>query len=743
MLFGALQAQNLNYYSGTYTQTGTALKTSLHDLIDDHTELEYGTIKTIIRQADIDPANSNNIILMYTGNSINKWDFANNPSDPTMYDFWNREHTWPKSHGDFGPDGIYTEKGANTDAHHLRPVDMTMNSARSYKDFDNGGTVVNNGSTPTDCKTTNNTWEPRDAVKGDVARMMFYMATRYEGGNSLAGDAEPDLELVEAINTFPNPQLGRLSTLLQWHLNDPVDARELFRNDVIENWQGNRNPFIDYPEYAQMVFGTGTALAGSFSNLALSPAAPTQGDLITVSVEFAGGNPGGLTLYWGNDWNTVLDETNSVSMTNTTGNTYTAQIPSQVYSAKVKFRIKNGGSNGNYISHNFQIEPEPFTGTITPITTVQGTGAHSPMAWQITDASGTQTNPANDVEISVTGIVTGAFGNNFFIQESTELRSGMYIYNSSTFPSIGDSVIVTGKVKEYFNMTEIVNISNVHIISSNNQLPEATVVSTGDIKTSSPNAEDYESMLVKVLNAEHTSVPTPVAYGMWRVDDGSGECLIHNSSVFTYNPTIGEYYDVSGILNFNFDEFKVELRFTEDVQSAVDLIGPKIVKSTYPAPGYLHVWFNEEVEKTSMEDKANYSINNGVVIGDITQDVLNNRKAIFHIWNVPQGTHILTADGCKDVSGNIGNDTTSFYNGTSSVSVEENEFNGVSAFVNNHSLIISNVNSSAVQVEILNTLGQSITQESFVGEKEIALPSGMYIIRFTSNGKQLIRKVQL
>ena len=92
MLSLASIAQPLNYYSSAYGLTGTDLKTALHDIIDDHTELEYGTIKTVIRQADQDPNNPNNIILLYTGNSISKWDFASDPSNPDHNDFWNREH---------------------------------------------------------------------------------------------------------------------------------------------------------------------------------------------------------------------------------------------------------------------------------------------------------------------------------------------------------------------------------------------------------------------------------------------------------------------------------------------------------------------------------------------------------------------------------------------------------------------------------------------------------------------------
>jgi hypothetical protein len=82
--------------------------------------------------------------------------------------------------------------------------------------------------------------------------MMFYMATRYEGGGN-----EPDLELVDYVNSAPNnePYYGNLTTLLQWHTQDPVDNWEINRNNLIfTDYQGNRNPFIDHPEFVNAVW---------------------------------------------------------------------------------------------------------------------------------------------------------------------------------------------------------------------------------------------------------------------------------------------------------------------------------------------------------------------------------------------------------------------------------------------------------------------------------------------------------
>ncbi len=223
------------YYANAAGKTGTALKLALHDIIANNTALSYTPgVWDALKQTDEDPLNSNNVVLLYKQTSSPKSNSGGG------VDNWNREHVWAKSHGSFG-----TSPGPGTDIHHLRPTDVTVNSARGNLDFDYGGSVV--AEAPL-CKVDGDSWEPPDVVKGDIARMLFYMVVRYEGG-----DGWPDLELVDATGTS-GPQLGKLSTLLQWHQQDPVDDWERSRNDKIYQLQGNRNPFIDHPEWVQAIW---------------------------------------------------------------------------------------------------------------------------------------------------------------------------------------------------------------------------------------------------------------------------------------------------------------------------------------------------------------------------------------------------------------------------------------------------------------------------------------------------------
>lgn len=226
-----------DYYQAAIGKTGAELKTALHGIISTNTQLTYDEVWDGIKAADEDPANPANVILIYSGRSQAK---TANGGDP---DQWNREHVWAKSHGDFG-----TATGPGTDLHHLRAEDVSVNAERGNKDFDDGGSPVAEAA---GSLTDDDSFEPRDAVKGDVARMVLYMAVRYDGT-----EGYPDLEPNDSVDNGSAPNIGRLSVLLAWNAQDPPDAAEQHRNQVIyDQFQHNRNPFIDHPEWAGSIYG--------------------------------------------------------------------------------------------------------------------------------------------------------------------------------------------------------------------------------------------------------------------------------------------------------------------------------------------------------------------------------------------------------------------------------------------------------------------------------------------------------
>ncbi len=255
-----------NYYANVDASNATVLRATLHETIDDHTRYPYSSSSTdtwdILSEADRDPADPAKVWMVYKNNS---YTWAGGGTQP-----YNREHSWPKSYGFGGDSNGYPY----TDAHHLMLSDVGYNSDRGNKYFDNcsaacteRSTTANHGEGGGSGTYPGNSnwfdsdsWEVWSFRKGDIARAMFYMDIRYEGGvHGITGYPEPNLQLtdnpalIQPVNNG-DAYMGLLSVLLQWHQQDPVDDIERTRNDVVYSFQDNRNPFVDHPEWVQCVY---------------------------------------------------------------------------------------------------------------------------------------------------------------------------------------------------------------------------------------------------------------------------------------------------------------------------------------------------------------------------------------------------------------------------------------------------------------------------------------------------------
>lgn len=232
------------YESADGITDATLLKNALHTILTTNIKkLSYSGAYTALNTADSSPNDSSKIICMYTGRL-----FATSAHGSSGTETWNREHTWAKSHGFQSNESFY----AYTDINHLRATECQINSSRNNSDFGEvDGTPDEYGNT-----WTSSIFEPRDAVKGDVARIMMYMTVRYIGDSVM--DNGVSLTLVNGTTSASSlkGQFGDLETLKKWHEEDPVDDLERRRNDLVYEIQGNRNPFIDHPEYANILFGT-------------------------------------------------------------------------------------------------------------------------------------------------------------------------------------------------------------------------------------------------------------------------------------------------------------------------------------------------------------------------------------------------------------------------------------------------------------------------------------------------------
>jgi len=233
------------YYQDLELLSGEMLHAELYEAIRNHTVVSYSSIWGHLREIDADPLDNANVLLFYMQRSQSENDTCGDGNECNSQS-WNREHIWPKSHGDFGTS---MTKVAGTDLHSLRPVDNTVNSARSDKDF---GNASDSHWECIECESSVDFWEPSEISKGDAARSVFYMDVRYNGyGN------EPNLSLVNGTTQTSSNDgfLGDLCTLYDWHIVDPVSTYEINRNNEIFGIQGNRNPFIDNEIFVQRIWG--------------------------------------------------------------------------------------------------------------------------------------------------------------------------------------------------------------------------------------------------------------------------------------------------------------------------------------------------------------------------------------------------------------------------------------------------------------------------------------------------------
>ena len=229
-------------YYNPATGTGATLKSQLNGIIDGHTTRSYDDLRVDLQVTDADLIDPTKLRVVYnngvpitkvTSGSIPGWDAGMT---------WNREHSWPQSRGvdtTSAPDG--------TDMFHLFSSKTSDNNTRASLNF-GGAFGAQNRGTVSDGGTK---YYPGDADAGLIARAQFYVATRYDG----ADGGTANLELVTGNPADGGTTMGDLNRLVEWHFAAPPDTFERRRNQLIyDDYQGNRNPFIDHPEYAWSIF---------------------------------------------------------------------------------------------------------------------------------------------------------------------------------------------------------------------------------------------------------------------------------------------------------------------------------------------------------------------------------------------------------------------------------------------------------------------------------------------------------
>ena len=392
------------YYDGTAGLSGSALKTKLSSIISSgHQTKSYDALDDEYPNSDKDSyyEKDGTVLDIYSENPTE--------TDPYVYQFgvkkcgnykiegdcYNKEHIFPQG---------YFNKASPmvSDIHHIVPTDGKVNGMRSNFPFGNVGSSVSytskNGSklgTSNSVNYSGKVFEPINEFKGDVARMIFYFATRYE-----AKLKDFDANDILTNTSFPGIQSWELEVLKQWHTQDPVSQREIDRNNAAYKYQGNRNPFIDHPEYVALIWGTTTP----------DTEAPTTPTNLTVT----GSTSSSISLSWTASTDNIIvaaydiyvDGTLKTSSTSNSA-TVTGLNPSTTYTFYIKAKdaagntssqsntvtgttTENTGGGGN--NNNTTCGTENFEGISgTPNTYETINWTNNGITWTATDSRSDQT----------------------------------------------------------------------------------------------------------------------------------------------------------------------------------------------------------------------------------------------------------------------------------------------------------------------------------------------------------------
>ena len=335
------------YYKSITATSGAQVLGQLHDLLctTHKTYTSYTDCKTAATVYATDPGTSSSYVRdFYTQANIAKsWGSG-------AVGTWNREHVWCQSLSN----GLWGETGGGADLHHLRPTETTLNSTRSNWPY---GVVANhNSSTTKYAKDTSKkdittyvggylekgVFEPKDSVKGDVARILMYTYTHYTTYSKLTGAKTNGsgkssyfgtLDITQVVSTSSKTASAAWALLLKWNKADPVDASERTRNEAAAKFQGNRNPFIDNSSYADAIWGNGTVSGGGTTTDPVTPTNPVTPTPTTVT----------KTIKYSDSFTPALKT--SSSTVNTTATAHTDSTCGLAFKEKGIYKV----SSNNYI----------------------------------------------------------------------------------------------------------------------------------------------------------------------------------------------------------------------------------------------------------------------------------------------------------------------------------------------------------------------------------------------------------
>lgn len=267
-----------------------------------------------------------------------------------------------------------------------------------------------------------------------------------------------------------------------------------------------------------------------------------------------------------------------------------------------------------------------------------------------TDPSGN--SPLEGQIVTVTGIVTGADWDNdnkFFMSDpGGGAWHGIYVYDYTVGPTLGDEVEVTGTVQEYYGLTEL-SYCDVNILSSGNTVPDPVAITTAELASE----EMYEGVLVKISNATVTALPNN--YNEWYVSDGSGTCQIDDGFYNYPNPHLDDIFlSITGLVDYSFNTYGLHPRFANDlVLDGGDLTPPELTSVTATTATSVLLTFSEPVESITAETLANYQIDNGLTVS--SSELQSNQISVLLTTSdqVENTVYTITVNNVEDLAGNV------------------------------------------------------------------------------------------
>ena len=524
LLFTALLFSLISYaqipagYYTTATGTGYTLKTNLYNIIKGHTDRGYDGLYTTYLTSDRDYyyENDGTVLDMYSENptGIDPYTYSTSVSSDKCGsysvegDCYNREHIIPQS--------VFNENAPMvSDAHSITPTDGKVNGLRSA--FPHGIVASASKTTLNGSKLgssgvsgySGTVFEPIDEFKGDIARMYFYFATRYE--NTVAGYS------YDMFNGTSNQVFtpAFLSMLLTWHAQDPVNTREIARNNAIYARQNNRNPFIDHPEYVQLIWNP---TADTVSPTAATNLAVTGTTSSTVSLSWTAGTDNIAVTSYDIYMNGVLKT--SVSSSNLTA-TITGLSASTAYSFYV-------------VAKDAAVNSSPASNTVNGTTGVV-----------IPDNE----NPTAPTNLAVTGSSSSTVSLSWTASTDNVGVTSYDVYVNSVFKS---SVSETTAI---VNELTPVTMYSFYVVAkdavANSSLQSNSVNGTTTVISTSCASESFENIPVNTANdATYTTRTWTGDSGLnWTATDARTDQTLNAKAICVRNGSLSASTSADGIGN--------------------------------------------------------------------------------------------------------------------------------------------------------------------------------------------------